>query len=108
MTARSLAALALTLGLSSCDGGAPPASLVSTITPATFVEVMIQLRSSPLLDSSGYLLEEESRGILEAHGLTADDLRRFVEVQGVDVVFMANLWEEIERGINEANAVSEP
>ena len=62
---------------------------------------MVALRASDLLDASGYLPEGEPERILAEQGLVPDDLRRFVEVHGRDVVFMSSLWDKIERRVNE-------
>ena len=62
---------------------------------------MVALRTTGLLDASGYLPEGEPEQILAEQGLVPDDLRRFVETRGRDVVFMSSLWDEIERRVNE-------
>ena len=65
------------------------------------MEAMVALRTSELLDTSGYLPEGEPERILAERGLVPDDLRRFAEAHGRDVVFMSSLWDEIERRVNE-------
>ena len=105
---RPVAAIALALSLGSCGGGVPSGGSGPTISSESFVKVMVQLRSSALLHSSGYLPEGEPERILEENGLVADDLRRFVEIHGVDVPLMASLWQEIDQRVNEARALREP
>ena len=83
----------------SCEAG--PGGDRETISPESFVEAMVALRTSGLLDASGYLPEGEPEQILAEQGLVPDDLRRFVETRGRDVVFMSSLWDEIERRVNE-------
>jgi hypothetical protein len=87
--------------LSACSEGRPIAS-GSTIDPDVFVDVMVQLRTSASLHPSGYLPAGEPERILEEAGIDAEDLREFVEVHGDDIWLMADLWEEIDRRINEA------
>ena len=83
----------------SCKAG--PGGESETISPESFVEAMVALRASGVLDASGYLPEGEPERILAEQGLVPDDLRRFAETHGGDVVFMSSLWDEIERRVNE-------
>ena len=87
--------------LASCSNGSPIAS-GSTIDPDVFVDVMVQLRTSASLHPSGYLPAGEPERILEEAGVEREDLVEFVEVHGDDIWLMADLWEEIDRRINEA------
>lgn len=90
----------LTVGaIVSCETG--PGGESETISPESFVEAMVALRASGVLDASGYLPEDEPERILAEQGLVPDDLRRFAEAHGGDVVFMSSLWDEIERRVNE-------
>lgn len=88
------------LALGSC-GPETSQGAADTISAEAFVEAVTALRTSELLDSSGYLPEGEPERILAEHGLVADDLRRFVEAHGEDVPMMAAIWEEIELRVNE-------
>ena len=83
----------------SCEVG--PGGESETIGPDSFVEAMVALRASGALDASGYLPDGEPERILAEQGLVPDDLRRFAEAHGGDVVFMSSLWDEIERRVNE-------
>ena len=94
-----LPALLAACAIVSCEAG--PGGDRETISPESFVEAMVALRTSSLLDASGYLPEGEPEQILAEQGLVPDDLRRFVETRGRDVVFMSSLWDEIERRVNE-------
>ncbi len=90
------------LSLGSCQAGPGGGTGRSgTIGPDAFVEAIVALRSSELLDTSGFLPEGEAEQILEEQGLVPDDLRRFVEAHGKDVELMAALWNDIERRVNE-------
>ncbi len=97
--------------LMSCAGEPTSAGPEATISSQSFVEVMVQLRTSALLESSGYLPPGEPERILAENGLTADQLRQFVATHGENVPLMADVWEEIERRVSEgegANDVIEP
>ena len=90
---RSLLFLPLLLGafLASCGESTPPA-----IPRATFVEAYIALREGALRSPTGELDMPTRDSILEARGLSPEDLLHFVEVHGRDPVFMGRLWEEID------------
>ena len=94
-----LPALFAACAIVSCEAG--PGGERETISPEAFVEAMVALRGSGLLDATGYLPEGEPERILAAQGIVPDDLRRFVEAHGGDVVYMSSLWDEIERRVNE-------
>ena len=90
------------LSLGSCQAGpGGETGRSGTIGPEAFVEAIVALRTSELLDTSGFLPEGGPEKILEEQGLAPDDLRHFVEAYGKDVELMAALWNEIERRVNE-------
>jgi len=90
---RSLLSVPILLAafLGSCGGTPPPA-----IPRATFVEAYIALREGALRSPTGELDMPTRDSILEARGLSPEDLLHFVEVHGKDPVFMGRLWEEID------------
>ena len=96
---RWLPALLAAGAIVSCEAG--PAGEGGTISPESFVEAVVALRTSDLLDASGYMPDGEPERILAEQGIVPDDLRRFAEAHGADVVFMSSLWDEIERRVNE-------
>jgi len=79
-----------------------------TIPSDSFVEAMVALRTSPVMGTSGFLPAGEPERILGEHGLTPEDLRRFVEVHGANVPMMTDLWTQIESRVAEARGVTEP
>jgi hypothetical protein len=80
----------------------------TTISAETFIDVMVALRTSPLLDSSGYLPPGASERILAEHGVSPDDMRGFVEVHGTDVPLMTDIWSAIDARIAEAGRTTSP
>lgn len=106
--ARSVACLTAVLLGAACGDGAASAGGAPTISREAFVEVMVDLRTSPLLDPSGLLPSGEPERILEENGVTAEQMRSFVEVHGGDVPFMAEVWTEIDARVVEARRATEP
>ena len=98
----------IALTLAGCGDGVPGVGAAPTVSSEIFVEAVVELRTSDLLDDSGYLPEGEPERILEERGLEPDDLRRFVEEHGGDVPLMAGLWEEIDRRVSEARTPNAP
>jgi len=80
----------------SCGAPAPTA-----IPRATFLEAYVALREGALQSPTGELDMPSRNAILEARGLSPEDLLRFVEVHGHDPVFMGRLWDEIDVEISE-------
>lgn len=103
-----LVALGTVLALSGCDDGVSGAEGAQTISGETFVDVMVALRSSPLLDPSGYLPVGVPEQILTEHGVSPDAMRRFVEVHGSNVPLMTEIWAKVDSLVTEARRAREP
>lgn len=84
------------IGACGPDGPPPPA----TIPSETFVDVYVDLRASVLVGDNDEIDPEERDAILEHHGVTAEDLRLFVEVHGEDVSFMRAVWDQVEERLS--------
>lgn len=86
-----LAALAL---LASCGREhSPPEAL----TREAFVAVYVDLRVAALQGGGDDDLDEQVRdSILEAHGVTQEQVLAFAEGRATDLEFMRDLWNEIE------------
>jgi len=67
----------------------------------TFVSVYVDLRMAALDNRAQEIHPIERDSILEAHGVTADDLVAFADAHGDDVRYMARLWSEVEDTINQ-------
>lgn len=86
----------LTLSCTSPDEGSP-----ETISREAFIATYIDLRTAALDDTSALLTTEERSQILDSHGVTPDDLTRFVEVHGDRPRYLQEIWFEVEERIQE-------
>lgn len=96
----SIPALAVALGLASllvaCEPDIPSSEGEAPVDRETFIETYVELRLEALKWDGGSLPEDERDRILRELGVTADDLRAFVQVHGRNVPFMADVWTEVE------------
>lgn len=96
----SIPTLAVALGLASllvaCEPDIPSSEGEAPVDRETFIETYVELRLEALKWDGGRLPEEERDRILRELGVTADDLRAFVQVHGRNVPFMADVWTEVE------------
>jgi hypothetical protein len=80
------------LGLGGCERGFPRGGDEATIEEDRFVLVMAELRGE-MNERDGTLLPEAERAaILQAHGVTEEDLLQFADVHGPDVTYMHQVW----------------
>jgi hypothetical protein len=95
-------AAALLLALSSllaCRESAPTGT-EGAITTEHFVAVYIDLRMAALRSGTDQLPLEQRDDILDRHGVTEDDLLRFVEVHGQNAQLMHAIWDSIQSRID--------
>lgn len=100
-----LTSLLALLTLTACDPGFPSSEGDAPIDRDTFVAVYVELRVEALHWDGGRLPEGERDRILQEHGVTADDLRAFVQAHGRDVPYMTQVWTEVDERL--ANRVGE-
>lgn len=62
----------------------------------TFIATYADLRAAALSSRDGRIAPEHREEILEAHGVSEEELLRFVEIHGRDVEYMAEVWGEVE------------
>jgi len=90
------------LGLLLC--AAVPACGQGRGTPAisrdAFVDSYVALRVAGLSTEVGDLSDSARSRILTEQGVTEQDLLDFVAARGTDVVFMRDLWNEIEQRLD--------
>ena len=73
-----------------------------TISREAFVETYVALRVAELTEPGVEMISEEARErVLEEQGVTEEELFGFVEVYGGDVVFMKELWKDVEERMDE-------
>ncbi|MBW3534721.1 MAG: hypothetical protein KY453_05810 [Gemmatimonadetes bacterium] len=82
-------------GSGACGAGEPPQA--ETIPRETFIATYVDLRKASLEGPGGPIDDGERQRVLEAHGVSEDDLLRFADVHGDDPRYMRELWDEIER-----------
>ncbi len=67
----------------------------------TFIAIYVDLRIAAIDNSVQEIHPAERDSILEAYGVTADDMVAFAESYGRDVRFMTELWAEVEEMIKQ-------
>jgi hypothetical protein len=79
--------------------GSDPGQPVSTLTTDEFIAVVVEIREAErkaeLSDSAQALFEEQKREILDRHGTSEDELRRFLADRGEDIDFLRELWDTL-------------
>lgn len=98
--------LLVLLAASACDPGFPSSEGDAPIDRETFVAVYVELRIEALRWDGGRLPEAERDRILREHGVTADDLRGFVQTHGRNVPYMTEVWTEVDERM--ADLVADP
>lgn len=91
--------LLLTSTLSGCDMGFPGSEGEAELDRDTFVETYVELRVAAAGWEGAQLPEEERDRILESQGVSADQLREFVQVHGRNVPFMNEIWNEVSQEV---------
>jgi hypothetical protein len=62
----------------------------------TFIATYVDLRKTALTTQTGELDDPLRAEVLARHGVSEEDMTRFVEVHGEDVAFMQGVWDDIE------------
>ena len=90
----------LTLGilLSSLACGGSQSNLPEgdLIEPEDFIETYVDLRAAALITEDGQVTEAGRSEVLDRHGISEEDLISFTQAYGEDLMFMQELWNEIE------------
>lgn len=96
VSVRALATALLSIGLVACDGSDTD---VTALTPETFADVIVELREAEWealeTDSAVQVYARRKAEILEHHGTSEQELRRFVELSSRDLPLLDELWEDI-------------
>ena len=83
----------LACGACQSDGAAPEED---TISKDAFVQAYVALRTVGLRAPNQLLPDEDRTRILLDEGVTEEELFAFAEIHGRDVVYMRDVWNEIE------------
>lgn len=96
--------LCLQVATASCGdpGSGPGGGEEETISRDTFVSTYVDLRIAALRDTTAAIGAEERERILREHGVTREDLLRFVEIHGQRPAFMRQVWVEVDERIRRA------
>ena len=90
----------LTLGilLSSLACGGSQSNLPEgdLIEPEDFIATYVDLRAAALITEDGQVTEAGRSEVLDRHGISEEDLISFAEAYGEDLMFMQEIWNEIE------------
>ncbi len=88
--------------LGSAAGCSGPAGVEGDILDReTFIAVYVDLRLAAMDNRSHEIHPTARDSILEAYGVTADELVAFADSHGRDVDYMTELWAEVEELINQ-------
>jgi hypothetical protein len=66
------------------------------IEPEDFIETYVDLRAAALITEDGQVTEAGRSEVLDRHGISEEDLISFTQAYGEDLMFMQELWNEIE------------
>lgn len=89
-------AFALAAGTWACDPGFPTSEGTAPIDRETFIDTYVALRTEAMGWEGGRIPAEDRDRVLAEKGVTAEDLRSFIEVHGRNVPYMSLLWAEVE------------
>ena len=88
--------LALAANACAASGGGQ-----ETIEREQFIQTYVDLRVGALTDEARQISDEARDRVLAEHGVTEDELLAFADVHGRDVDFMKDVWDEVERRLDE-------
>lgn len=100
------AALAL-LVVYGCDAGSTARQADGVLSDDRFVQIVVELRQGAK-NAEGGDAGERRKAILERHGVTEEDLLRYVEIRGTDVDAMVEVWSAIDKALNSDSAADRP
>lgn len=90
--------LPIAAGCGQADGGDAP------MDRSTYVAAYVDLREAVMLDDS--LGEQERDSILALHGISADEMRAYIERHAHDPAALADTWREVMDSIAARDSVA--
>ena len=66
------------------------------IEPEDFIETYVDLRAAALITEDGQVTQAGRSEVLDRHGISEEDLISFAQANGEDLIFMQEIWNEIE------------
>jgi hypothetical protein len=92
--------LAGVLLIAACGGeGASATDAGGAIERELFVQTYVELRIESFDNSPQIISDGEREQVLTERGVSDEELRHFLDVHGSDVVFMRDVWADIEAQI---------
>jgi hypothetical protein len=82
-----------------CSG--PSGVEADALERETFIAIYVDLRIAAMDNFAQEIHPTERDSLLEAYGVTADDLVAFSDLHGRDVPYMTELWAEVEELIKQ-------
>ena len=105
---RRAAARVLVLALAASSGATGCGASPETIPREEFIGAYVALRVAEL-EGAGSVISDAARdSVLAASGVTEEDLDAFVEAHGRDVVFMADIWTEVDSLMQQRSEGEDP
>ncbi len=94
-TTGALLLLALLAG-AGCGGEGTAPDAERALSRDAFVAAYLDLRLAALRTPEAEIRPEDRAEVLARHGVTEEDLLRFVEVHGGEVELMKTVWDEVQ------------
>lgn len=88
--------------LATACGGDEPTASDDGIDRETFISTYVDLRVATVSTEDLELSEAQRDSILGVHGVDGASLLRFTDLHGRDLDYMTEVWNEIERRMEEA------
>jgi len=95
-SSRCLVAVGFFLSLFACGGDQLNSVDGDLIDPEDFIETYVDLRAAALITEDGQVTGASRSEVLDRHGISEGDLISFAEIHGEDLIFMQEIWNEIE------------
>lgn len=94
-------ALLCLVGVLACRGETSPPQDRDLIDRETFIVTYVDLRVAASRSGRDTISADERSEILARHGVDAESLLAFADAHGSDVDYMSQVWNEVERRIEE-------
>lgn len=104
---RPVLALFVAGTLAACGSGPAEAPTPSSVDRETFIATYVDLRTAAVKNDDGSIHPDQRARILEEHGVTGDELIAFVDANGENVPYMREVWDEVERRLDEIRLSSD-
>lgn len=100
--------LALALLAAACGGDGPASAARGGIDRETFIATYVDLRATTIRGDSFAISDAQRDQVLARHGVTEEELLRFVELNGEDADFMRAVWDEVEARLDAERVLASP